>query len=48
MAGGHGSSNRFDFLGFTHLRGKSRKGCWVVRQFNAREHLARIVKSVWN
>ena len=47
-AGGHGSSNRFDFLGFTHLWGKSRKGRWVVRQFTAKERFARAVKSVWN
>ena len=47
-AGGHGSSNRFDFLGFTHLRGNSRKGHWVVRQFTAKARLARADKSVWN
>ena len=48
-AGGHGSSNRFDFLGFTHLRGKSRIGCWVmVRRFAARERHPRAIKPVWN
>ncbi|MDE0209678.1 MAG: reverse transcriptase domain-containing protein, partial [Boseongicola sp.] len=48
MAGGHDSQNRFDFLGFTHLWGKSRRGRWVVRQFTAKARLARAAKSVWN
>ena len=48
MAGGHDSQNRFDFLGFTHLWGKSRRGGWVVRQFTAKARLARAAKSVWN
>ena len=45
--GGHDAQDQFDFLGFTHLWGKSRKGRWVVRQFTARTRLARAVKSVW-
>lgn len=48
LAGGHDSQNRFDFLGFTHLWGKSRRGRWVVRQFTAKARLARAAKSVWN
>ena len=47
-ADGHGTSNRFAFLGFIRLRGRSRKGCWVVRQFTAKARLARAVESVWN
>ncbi len=44
--GGHDAHDQFDFLGFTHLWGKSRKGRWVVRQFTARTRLARAIKSV--
>ncbi len=46
-AGGHDTQNRFDFLGFTHIWGKSRKGRWVVRQFTAKDRFARAVKKVW-
>ena len=45
---GHDMPNRFDFLGFTHLWGRSRRGRLVVRQFTARSRLARAVKSVWD
>ena len=41
------AQNQFDFLGFTHMWGKSRQGRWVVRQFTARKRFARAVKSVW-
>ncbi|MCY4319619.1 MAG: reverse transcriptase domain-containing protein [Alphaproteobacteria bacterium] len=45
--GGHDTQNRFDFLGFTHLWGKSRKGRLVVRQFTAASRYRRAVKTVW-
>ena len=48
MVGGHGTSSRFDFLGFTHFWGKSRKGHWFVRQITARVRLAQAVKSARN
>ena len=43
---GHNTQGKFDFLGFTHLWGKSRHGRWVVRQFTIRKRLARAIKSV--
>ena len=36
----------FNFLGFIHFWGKSRKGNWVVRQWMAKERLARALKSL--
>ena len=45
---GHGSSGIFDFLGFTHLWGRSRKGFNVVRQVTAKDRFARAVKSVFD
>jgi len=45
--GGHDAQNRFDFLGFTHLWGKSRKGRLVVRQHTAASRYRRAVKTVW-
>ena len=45
---GHDSSGKFDFLGFTHLWGKSRRGRMVVRQFTSKARFARAVKSVWD
>lgn len=42
-----GDTKQFDFLGFTHLWGKSRKGYWVVRQFTAKGRLARAINVVW-
>ena len=44
---GHDAQNRFDFLGFTHLWGKSRKGRQVVRQLTAKNRYRRAVKAVW-
>jgi RNA-directed DNA polymerase len=37
----------FDFLGFTHVWGKSRRGKNVVYQFTAKSRYARAVKAVW-
>jgi group II intron reverse transcriptase/maturase len=36
----------FAFLGFRHLWGKSRKGYWVVRQYTAKDRLARALKAI--
>jgi len=36
----------FDFLGFTHFWGKSRKGGWVVKRKTARSRLQRAVKAI--
>jgi RNA-directed DNA polymerase len=36
----------FNFLGFIHLWGKSRKGKWVLRQLMAKERLAQALKSI--
>ena len=45
---GHGSSGTFDFLGFTHIWGRSRKGFNVVRQVTAKDRFARAEKSVFD
>jgi RNA-directed DNA polymerase len=37
----------FDFLGFTHYWGKSRKGKWVVKQKTARKKLKQAVRRVY-
>lgn len=47
----HGAQDRgarasFDFLGFTHVWGRSRRGYWVVRQFTAKKRMARSLKAV--
>lgn len=36
----------FNFLGFTHVWGKSRKGAVVVRQLTAKDRLARSLKAI--
>jgi len=36
----------FVFLGFRHLWGKSRKGNWVVRQYTAKDRLARALRAI--
>jgi hypothetical protein len=36
----------FDFLGFTHYWGKSRRGKWIVKQKTARERLSRGLKRI--
>jgi RNA-directed DNA polymerase len=45
-AGGGGRSLTFDFLGFTHYWGRSRKGKPVVKRKTARGRLARSLKRV--
>ncbi len=39
----------FDFLGFTHYWGKSRRGYWVIKQKTAKDRLKRALRhlSVW-
>ena len=44
----HGTSGTFDFLGFTHLWGRSRRGYNVVRQVTAQDRFTRAVKSVFD
>ena len=41
-----GSPDVFDFLGFTHYWGKSRKGNWVVKRKTQKARLNRAVKAV--
>jgi hypothetical protein len=36
----------FDFLGFTHFWGKSRKGANVVKQQTAASHLRRVIRTI--
>jgi group II intron reverse transcriptase/maturase len=43
----------FDFLGFTHYWGRSRKGNWIVKRKTAKDRFARALKSIdiwcrWN
>jgi RNA-directed DNA polymerase len=39
----HDQGSTFDFLGFTHYWGKSRKGYWVVKRRTSRKRLARFL-----
>ncbi|HSR52663.1 MAG TPA: group II intron reverse transcriptase/maturase [Acidobacteriota bacterium] len=43
---GEGPARSFDFLGFTHHWGRSRKGKWVVRQRTATTRLTRTLKAI--
>lgn len=47
--GGPGDRRSFDFLGFTHFWGRSRKGAWVVKKKTASDRFTRTVKrfSTW-
>jgi hypothetical protein len=36
----------FDFLGFTHYWGKTRKGGWIVKRKTMRSRLARAIKTI--
>lgn len=36
----------FDFLGFTHLWARSRKGAWVIKQKTAKSRFSRAVKKI--
>jgi len=44
--GGHGSPGSFDFLGFTHYWGKTRRGQQVVWRKTANQRLSRGIKSI--
>ena len=43
---GHHRDTTFDFLGFTHVWGRTRKGGMAVRQITAKNRYARAVKAV--
>lgn len=43
-SGGGGRPGSFDFLGFTHYWGKSRKGYWVLWQRTAKDRLRRTLR----
>jgi group II intron reverse transcriptase/maturase len=46
--GGPGRGNgTFDFLGFTHYWGRSRKGNWVIKKRTSRKRIRRTKKSFW-
>ena len=45
---GHDAATTFDFLGFTHVWGRSRWGKMVVRQITAKSRFARAVKAVYD
>ena len=47
-AGGHEPPASFDFLGFTHTWGRSRRGFWVVRQITSKQRFARGLRAVTN
>jgi len=38
----------FDFLGFTHFWGRTRKEYWVIKRKTAKKRLSRAMKSLWN
>jgi RNA-directed DNA polymerase len=40
------SSASFDYLGFTHVWGRSWKGRWIMRQLTAKSRLARTLKAI--
>lgn len=41
------SATSFDFLGFTHIWQRSRKGRWVVVRRTAKDRFARALRSMW-
>ena len=47
--GGGGSGDRpesFDFLGFTHYLGKSRRGAWIPKRKTAKDRMSRAVRAM--
>jgi group II intron reverse transcriptase/maturase len=44
---GASSPQSFDFLGFTHYWGKTRKGGWAVKRQTSRKRFNRAVKAIW-
>ena len=45
--GGQGKSETFDFLGFTHYWGKTRKGGWAVKRKTAKKKLKAAIRRVY-
>ena len=41
------ASGTFDFLGFTHHWGKSRRGKWVIKRKTRKKSLRRFLKALW-
>jgi group II intron reverse transcriptase/maturase len=46
--GGPGQRRGFDFLGFTHYWGRSRKGHWVIKRKTAKDRLSRALRNIGN
>jgi hypothetical protein len=46
--GGPGQRRTFDFLGFTHYWGRSRKGTWVVKRRTAKDRFSRTLRNTKN
>lgn len=44
---GEGGDGTFDFLGFTHYWGKSRRGYWIVKRQTAKKRSRRAMRAVW-
>lgn len=44
---GRAKPDTFDFLGFTHYWGKSRRGYWIIKRKTARTRLRRTMKALW-
>ena len=42
-----GECTSFDFLGFTHHWGKSRKGNWVMRHTTKKHRLSKTIRTIW-
>ena len=40
-------SGTFDFLGFTHYWGKSRRGTWVIKRKTRKKSLRRFLRALW-
>ena len=45
--GGQGKSETFDFLGFTHYWGKTRRGGWAVKRKTAKKKLKAAIRRVY-
>jgi group II intron reverse transcriptase/maturase len=47
QAGERRGDGTFDFLGFTHYWGRSRRGYWVMKRKTAKQRIRRIQKQLW-
>jgi RNA-directed DNA polymerase len=45
--GSRDTKHTFDFLGFTHYWGKSRRGNWVIKRKTIGKRLRRAIKRIW-